>query len=71
MLPRGATRGHQLLLMDLQSEKEKIVIVDADALEIPGAGEGRNSAPRGELAQSAHREAFADGGDSRLRCFWC
>jgi selenocysteine-specific elongation factor len=59
LIPRGADAGViNFLLMDLQSEK--IVIVAADALEIPGRAK-KLGGTEGELAQTIEKR-FADGG---------
>jgi selenocysteine-specific elongation factor len=59
LIPRGADADViNFLLMDLQSEK--IVIVAADALEIPGRAK-KLGGTEGELAQTIEKR-FADGG---------
>jgi len=59
LIPRGADAGViNFLLMDLQSEK--IVIVAADALDIPGRAK-KLGGTEGELAQTIEKR-FADGG---------
>ena len=59
LIPRGADAGViNFLLMDLQ--REKIVIVAADALDIPGRAK-KLSGTEGELAQTIEKR-FADAG---------